>query len=333
MAYFDVEPWLIKYNCDVYIFLGARRLGKTYSAKQLACNDKENEGFNSFWISRFQSHAKNRKDSFLYKFHRDNWTQKGTKHIKYNDEISVYNISLTQDESIKGVEFPRIKNFIFDEFITNGIYYKGEQEPEVLHNIIFTASDYTNSFKQRLILLANSVSKDNPYFRYYGINELPLPSKFKIFTVNKKGVKLKIFVMVIKMDMELKEQAQESLAYKLSALNEDYYNYAIENEFSFDNDTMISFKPRKLKHLHNVIIRDKIIGVWKCENSILWFSNETPHTKYLYPLTWEDALSNKMFFQEIDYLINFYKNKLSYNKMRFQDYTIRELIIQWLARN
>lgn len=334
--YFDVKEYVEinpKTNdCDVYMFIGPRRCGKTYSTKKLLCETFENHGLRSVNIRRFGTQLKLTTGSFFDKFKRIGWKKRNNRELIYNKDVGIFNLALTQDENIKGVDYPDVKYFFFDEFQTNGIYFKGSYEPNLLHNIIFTCSEYGGDIKQKLLLVSNSVSKNNPYAIYYGIKETPNPGEYKIYYKEIiPGVKIKIFLMNVKMSDEMKEKAKDSLAYKLASINKNYFDYSVENMYSFDNDELIKPNIKKIKHLHNVIVNNNRYGVWLCHNNKIVFTKQCPRNK-TYALDAESAIYANLDFISLDHLIYWYRHKLLYNNMYMSDYTIRKDIIAWLKR-
>lgn len=327
-GFFNIRALTDKYNADIYMIMGGRRIGKTYSIRQKLVEDYENDYHKFTYIARYKTHLKGRVIDFFSKFNREGW--KATpKYMLYNKQIAGYNIALTEDETKKGIDYSGVVSYFFDEFLTKAFY--PADEVQSLINLIFTQSDYleNETNKKELILASNSVSKDNPYFSYFGIRKLPEQNKPMVFM--KFG--LKIVILILPVSDILLNKAKNSLAFRLAKFDDKYYNYAIKADFSFDDDKMIDMNFKKKELSHQIILCGLVISVWKGLNRLIYFEQSERKSQYCYPLTRSDALLNNIKYRETPSLLSMYKEKLNAGNVRFSSYELREVVIEWLAKN
>lgn len=90
-----------------------------------------------------------------------------------------YAVSLTAAQSLKSVNFNRVKNIIFDEFISEDGRYLNNEILKFL-SLIETIARLRDV---RIFMLANSCSISNPYFLEFDLS-LPYKKDIKLFKDN-----------------------------------------------------------------------------------------------------------------------------------------------------
>ena len=79
-----------------------------------------------------------------------------------------YAFALTQHEHYKSNSYPYIRNIVFDEFMTRGIYLPNEFV--IFQNVISTLIRDRDNIK--IFMLGNTVNKYNPYISEMGLSKM-----------------------------------------------------------------------------------------------------------------------------------------------------------------
>lgn len=146
-----------------------------------------------------------------------------------DDQICGYAVRLSTAQDLKGTNYPKVKNVIFDEFII-----EEGQKKYYLKNEVFTFLNLLETVGRlrdlRVFLLANSVTITNPYFLYFNLK----CNKNKEISLFKDGL---ILVQYMKNEEYRKVKKQSNFG-KLVA-GTSYEDYAINNKFILDNNNFI----------------------------------------------------------------------------------------------
>lgn len=193
MKYFDVRDVINDVpDANIYMFIGERSNGKTHSAMSFAMDNYEKDGSRFIYIRRLAESLRaqymrnlfngNIKSGDLQKhlnklaldgiqfysgafwgFHNDEngKKQKDDFPIGYTQAISTW-------ETGKGGSFLNVGTIIFDEFLTRGSYLG--DEPVLFENLV--SSIVREESKAKVLMLANTVSWNCPYFREWGLNHV-----------------------------------------------------------------------------------------------------------------------------------------------------------------
>lgn len=202
---------LNSHHANINQLIGKRSNGKSYSTLAFdGIKEFIDSGYkNSFaYIRRFDNEmALIRKDIFngMLKNGWLEWYTKGKwndiyywqsrwylRHINEEGEVDdkckeplAYSFCINTSAKAKGPDYINIKTMIFDEFIPiNHVY--ASHEIELWNNLISTIDRNRN--KVKIYMIANTISKECPYFSYYGIDPDVLEQgKIYIFKVGQKG--------------------------------------------------------------------------------------------------------------------------------------------------
>lgn len=193
MKYFDVRDVIKEVpDANIYMFIGERSNGKTYSAlsyaldrycelgktfvyvRRLAESVRAQYMRNLFWGNVKTGDVKRHLSQFGYLdigfYSGAFWgmleNEKG-KLIRDNYPIG-YTQSISTWETSKGASIPHAGTIVFDEFLTRGTYW--ENEPILFENLI--SSIVRDESDVKVIMLANTVSWTCPYFREWGLGHV-----------------------------------------------------------------------------------------------------------------------------------------------------------------
>lgn len=173
--YFNVKS-MLRRNAVINIVCGGRGIGKSYSAKTYIVDNWIKRGWQGMYVRRYRDDLAAFKSFFAdigdrypeWEFKVDGTVAKGR--LLGDDEWDVvcYSTALSVAHKIKSSSFPRIHTILFDEFIApiNSRYLT--DEVTALFELYSTVDRYQD--RVRIIMLANAVSIDNPYFNAWGFD-------------------------------------------------------------------------------------------------------------------------------------------------------------------
>jgi len=176
------------------LIIGMRSNGKTYGSLEKVLKSKSKNGRASAYIRRYAESItpKNLKDLFSPLSHSGNnliseltngqWnctsykankftfafydTEKG-KITENSDDVIMYTAALNTWETSKGADKGAINYIIFDEFMTRELYLANEFV--IFMNVV--SSFIRDRDCTKIYMLANTVSKQCPYFSEFGIKK------------------------------------------------------------------------------------------------------------------------------------------------------------------
>ena len=191
-----------KYDLQWFIVLGQRSNGKSTAIKANFVEDAYNGKGKFIYIRRYQRDMKVYMINSYFKnmpgfdvaaitkgtwqgieckanelrFYRDVTDDKGNMKRYYDSNPCGYVASLADSEHIKSLNYPGVIQGIFEEFATDQGYL--DNECTMLFNLVSTV---LRNNKGVIYLVANTISKVNPYFREFNLDKI---NKQKIDTVD-----------------------------------------------------------------------------------------------------------------------------------------------------
>ena len=200
--YYDIKN-VIKQIPDAkyYVVFGERSNGKTYSSLLNGLEQYFKDGSEMAYIRRYVEDLKGKrganvfsalvKNGAIQKLSKGKWNSiyyysqrwymmyvnpENPKDKVVEEHPFCYGFALTDVEHDKSISFPKIRNVIFDEFITRSMYLPDEFTTlmNVLSTIIRDRCDV------RIFMLGNTINKYNPYFKEMGLSNAHKMDKGKI---------------------------------------------------------------------------------------------------------------------------------------------------------
>lgn len=259
---------VFSFNAFFMFVVGGRGLGKTYGAKKKVISDFFKRGDQFILLRRYKSEltgrgtffddllANNDLDpEFDYRVNGNVAECSGIefRETKKREWATMgYFIPLSTAQAFKGTAFPNVKTIIFDEFIIEkGATHYLPDEAKAFTNFYSTVDRWQD--KTRVLFLANSVSIMNPYFLEYDIK----PDK-ETEWVRKHND----YIVAHFASSEMFTASVMSTRFGQFIADTDYAQYAVGNEFSDNNDSLLSIKDEKARYLYTVKTRKGTFSVW-----------------------------------------------------------------------
>ena len=188
--YWDINPILTK-KARYNVVYGERSNGKTYGTLQKCLEDYFKDGSEFAYIRRWDEDLVGKKGESLFngiikngvirRLSKGKWNHVVYKSRAYyfafiDDEGIIttdvkpfcYAFALTQHEHYKSNSYPNIRNIIFDEFLTRGVYLPDEFV--IFQNVLSTLIRLRDDVI--IFMLGNTVNKFSPYFKEMGLTRI-----------------------------------------------------------------------------------------------------------------------------------------------------------------
>lgn len=192
MKFYSLKKILEK-KCQYNLVIGERSNGKSYAAYEEIIKNYAESGDQGAIIRRYREDFKGKRgqsffsphveNGLVQKYTGDEWTgiyyyssqwffcrrdENDPNKLIKSDEPFCYAFSLTDMEHDKSTSYPKVTTIVFDEFITRTGYLNDEFV--LFMNVLSTIIRYRNNVT--ILMLANTVNKDCPYFAEMGLNHV-----------------------------------------------------------------------------------------------------------------------------------------------------------------
>ncbi len=193
LRYFDIRTILKEVpDANIYMFHGERSNGKTYSALSYAMDRYVEDGSRFVYVRRLSESLRAQYMRNLFSGNeqtgdlREHLNKVGMEGITFysgafwgqyldergklirSDSPIGYTMSINTWETAKGASLPKVETIIFDEYLTRSYYLPNE--PVLFENLISSIVRQRDTV--RVIMLANTVSWEAPYFSEWGLNHV-----------------------------------------------------------------------------------------------------------------------------------------------------------------
>ena len=169
--YYDITK-ILTYNAFINILIGERGVGKTYSVSKFVTKQYINKKYEFAYIRRYKSEISKSARHFFDALKVNNEFPKHELLVKGStfqiDGLTAgYSMPLTTAQSLKSVNFSKVKYIIFDEFIVeNGRNNYLKNEVEIFLGLIETIARMRDV---KIFMLGNAVTQFNPYFMFFNL--------------------------------------------------------------------------------------------------------------------------------------------------------------------
>lgn len=289
----------LTHNAIFNMIVGPRGYGKSFWGKEWAIKDFIKNGNEFIYLRRYETDLKrvdNYFDDIIVEEIFDDHAFKVTREKTFmiDERLAGYAIPLSKAQSYKSTSFPKVNKIIFDEFILEKgslHYIQGDYEPEVF--IGFCESVFRSRDNVRAFLLANSVTMNNPYFKFWDITfpkgvDLVKRKDGLVLAQNVKGNEFKKF------------KEQTALAKAISGTR--YASYSIDNDYYLDSEVFIEKKKGSAKYYMTLIFRGKNYGIYQDfkEGTMTVSLDVDPYCNKVYALTLEDHTPNTLLLSTLN---------------------------------
>lgn len=280
---------VLSYNAFINFLIGERGVGKTYSVSKFVTNEAIKKNHEFVYLRRYKSELSKSNKKFFDALKVNNEFPKSYLEVKgsyfyINDEVKGYSVALSTAQSLKSVNFSKVKYIIFDEFILeNGNSRYLKNEVDIFLGLIETIA---RTRDVKIFMLGNAVTPYNPYFMFFNIN-LPYNNDIKTF---KEGL---ILVQLMN-NTEYRDFKKQTKFGKLVSGTE-YEDYAINNSFRLDNKKFISKKTGSSKFSFALKYKNIIMGIWMDYiGGRIYISNDYINNGSIFACTNQDQEPNTM---------------------------------------
>ena len=239
--YYNINT-VLRRNAVISVCCGGRGIGKSYSAKMRVVSDWVKYGYQFAYVRRYRDDlagfrtffadiAHNFPDwEFDVKDGRARGRRAGTEDPW--EEVG-FAVALSVSHKLKSASFPNVHWMLFDEFIAPPESRYVANELTVFYELYSTLDRYQD--RVRVIMLANAIALDNPYFNNWG------------FTANSEFEKYGGNFVVChypKAEKFTNKVRRSRFGAFIESSAQSYANYAMGNVFADRSDAFIAPVPR-----------------------------------------------------------------------------------------
>lgn len=266
--------------------------GKTYGASEFVTRDFIKRDNQFAYIRRYKSELKQAIPSFYEPLVINNEFPNHklrTYHSKFyvDDNIAGHAMTLSTAQDLKSVNFSKVKNIIFDEFIIEEGQKKYYLQNEVIIflNLLETLGRMRDI---RVFMLGNPANiYSNPYFLYFDLS-LPFNNDIKLFKDN--------MILLQYMKNEEYRTAKRQTKFGKLIAGTSFEDYAINNKCLNENKNFIEKKSGTAKFSFAFIYKSEYFGVWNdFTNGKIYVSfNYDKNSPFIFATTLDDHSPNTL---------------------------------------
>lgn len=322
---------IIKYNCLINMIYGARGIGKTYGMLKYAIENFYKTGEGVIYCRRYKDEFRD-FGSILApiiannpEYEKITYNSRKKTFEDENKKVIIKGIPLSQAVIKKSSSYSNITTIIFDEFIIDkGNYQYIPDEFSAFHNLIETVArmrELTDNQIVKVFMLANSASRNNPYFIGYKI------------PITKKNPYIKNDLLLYK--AENQNFIEEKLKTRWGQFiknNTNMLDYMINGDFIDKMDFIVKKLPSKTYYIATLIYLKTKIGVYKDnQKNLLYISNKINNNyKLCFSLTKADDTPDILNINANKKLIEIIKQYYNQGMLRFTDLKLQAIFIDIL---
>ena len=243
--YTDCYKIVKESNYFLYLFIGGRQIGKTYSM----LHHSYFGGDKILYIRRTEVELKNCCNNFFNPYKKINMKEGTNIQVEKTEDSAVimdhtdednlkivgYAAALSTFGKFRGADFSDVDTIVFDEFINTSPYGQMNQsEATLLFNLIETVNsnrELEGGNAIKVVLLSNANTIDNDIIRCFSLAEVIHQMKKEnkhLYTDDEKGLYLALLE-----NKEVHDLKMKSKLYKLVE-GTSFYDMALNNEFVTD---------------------------------------------------------------------------------------------------
>lgn len=315
--------WEIVTNSDyfLYIFIGGRGIGKTYSSLKGSRLDHKR----IMYVRRTATEIDNCVDEFTNPYKALNQDMGWNIYIEKRKDNSIileengedtevigYACPLSTFGKFRGADFSDVDVIIFDEFINTNSVNTLKDEAKMFFNLIETVNrnrELREEESIKIILLSNANTLDNDILRSLMLGDVFYSMKVldqEVYTDDERG----LYLSLLKND-DVKDMKSKTKLYKLTQ-GTAFFDMAINNEFTTDYFGDVN----KVKYTEMVplCMYDKLCFYKHKSKDLIFVSYRKANcTRY-------DTNTLKAFKREYGYMIQYY---IDTGQILYSDYNVK----------
>lgn len=350
LPFYDFSK-LYSYNAVLNMVVGGRGIGKSYGAKVRTIRDGIKKGHEFILLRRYKEELSAARSTFfndvLAEFpdilFRVNGNEAQYAHAPEpvtDDEGKVkeakpewrtigYFMALSNAQARKGSSFVKVRTIIFDEFIIEkGLVHYLPQEHVALLNFINTVDRYRDNV--RVLMLANAVTMNNPYFDEYDIR----PDQCGEWSVHAVTPEHGPFIVVHFPDSDQFAEEVYKTRFGRFIKDSDYAKYAVQNVTADAHRNMVQKKTPKAKPRYTLETPTLTFSVWKDTELGRYFILRKPlKDKPFFTLCQDRMGEGKTLLENNDRLISMLRAAFNNGKVYFDEPRTRNAFIIVTRRN
>lgn len=322
---------ILTYNAMINYIIGGRGTGKTFGSLRYCVKRNIRNGSLFIYLRRYDTDLKKKErlmKDVAKKFPRSEFQVEGQKIQMRPAKVSNtrkwrtigYAMPLSSADSDKSIPYNEIETMIYDEFIkTKGMQQYIRNEPELLLDFFNTVDRYDD--RVRLLCLANAVSIVNPHFVYHNISPRNMGiSVWKDGTIAVERLQEQAFI----------DQVDQTRFGKLIK-GTPYYDYAVSNEFTDDNDKFIAKRSSNASCQACFVFDDDTFAVWMdIGHGVMFVDRKPPKDAKLYALTRSDFQPNLIMIEKKSPILKGIMRLYMQGSLYFDSVKTRELFYNML---
>lgn len=320
----------------IFIYAGARGIGKTYLAKKRVLRERIKKGKNFIWVRNTDAMVDQLKQNLGYNFYADlqqngflkkyKWELRingdNTIEIKLGDgdwAFAGYVMPLSLYYKLKGNSFATIDNIVFDEFISEEDEVirgnRARQFVNTLETIGRLRTDYTVYMLTNSINLADNIL--NLFFKARDIKD------YGVYFNKEKGA----ILYYVPDSKEFNDKRFDSIAGKVLK-DTAYEDNIAHNKFNRYDSMYFDTKPKGLTFVYVLVSDTYKIGVYVSKDAIYAMK----HNNYKTTKVFSKDIKSKVDGGRVvtkDMLTSLRKLYM-YNRILFDDETTRQYFVDFV---
>ena len=237
--------------------------------------------------------------------------------------------ALSIAQNMKSTPFPNVHTIIYDEFIIE----KGNIQ--YLSNEVMKLINYYNTIDRyrdqvRVLMLANNVTINNPYFLEWKVIPTEKDEFIKLFPDEDTGFP---FVVIHFADSENFKRGVYKTRFGKFIANSEYADYAVGNKAADNHDGLLKLKTAQAVYAYSLETDSGIFTVWidwiaKGEKGPIYYIQEKrPREELLFTLNASRMAEGKTLLFKNDKLVSVLRTAFRNNKTRFDTQRARNVFI------
>lgn len=350
--YYSLKKILAE-NADYNIIIGERSNGKTYATLEYILTDYIKNGAEGAYIRRWKDDIQGKRADTVFNslcengavskltdnnfdtviFSRGAWHlakyDNETKRMKADKNPFCYAFALSDIEHDKSTSYPKIKNIVFDEFLTRRYYLPDEFI--IFMNVLSTIIRDRENIK--IFMLGNTVNKYCPYFDEMGLNNIE--------TMEQGSIDVYSFGNDLKIAVEYCNETKSKKSNKYFAFNNPRLNMITKGKWELAIYPHLpqgyKIKPNSIIFTFIIAFNNKMVGcdvVNQNDDIFLFIRPKTTEIKsgdLVYTMDYTPYMNvRKTFLNPIDRIDNKIKSFFTCNRVFYQSNDLGELVHNYL---